>query len=218
LSNQGRKTRFGACALVTILADGRWPRSRAAGWSSSSTAAWRPSVCSAATVIRLHGILFLGLLHRLRLGLLHSLLHELGHSLLHSLLLGLLPRLQMRTTSHSLGCRHRRKGAHAGGVMTIEQQNQTVGTRAAISAGRTESAQHRRCPQRSQPFCCLGASSFRMMTSRYASLSKVNSASFPAELCLQVVRAFRTVGLAIYWQFKRMSDSSGLEVQAAIAC
>jgi hypothetical protein len=62
--------------------------------------------------------------------------------------------------------------------MTIEQQNQTVGTRAAISAGRTESAQHRRCPQRSQPFCCLGASSFRMMTSRYASLSKVNSASF----------------------------------------
>ena len=218
MSNQGRKTRFGACALVTILADGRWPRSRAAGWSSSSTAAWRPSVCSAATVIRLHGILFLGLLHRLRLGLLHSLLHELGHSLLHSLLLGLLPRLQMRTTSHSLGCRHRRKGAHAGGVMTIEQQNQTVGTRAAISAGRTESAQHRRCPQRSQPFCCLGASSFRMMTSRYASLSKVNSASFPAELCLQVVRAFRTVGLAIYWQFKRMSDSSGLEVQAAIAC
>ena len=206
MSNQGRKTRFGACALVTILADGRWPRSRAAGWSSSSTAAWRPSVCSAATVIRLHGILFLGLLHRLRLGLLHS------------LLLGLLPRLQMRTTSHSLGCRHRRKGAHAGGVMTIEQQNQTVGTRAAISAGRTESAQHRRCPQRSQPFCCLGASSFRMMTSRYASLSKVNSASFPAELCLQVVRAFRTVGLAIYWQFKRMSDSSGLEVQAAIAC
>jgi len=218
LSSQGRKTRFGACALVTILADGRWPRSRAAGWSSSSTAAWRPSVCSAATVIRLHGILFLGLLHRLRLGLLHSLLHELGHSLLHSLLLGLLPRLQMRTTSHSLGCRHRRKGAHAGGVMTIEQQNQTVGTRAAISAGRTESAQHRRCPQRSQPFCCLGASSFRMMTSRYASLSKVNSASFPAELCLQVVRAFRTVGLAIYWQFKRLSDSSGLEVQAAIAC
>ena len=229
MSSQGRKTRFGACALVTILADGRWPRSRAAGWSSSSTAAWRPSVCSAATVIRLHGllqrlfhILPLKLLHRLRLGLLHSLLHALVHSLLHglghSLLLGLLPRLQMRTTSRSLGCRHRRKGAHAGGVMTIEQQNQTVGTRAAISAGRTESAQHRRCPQRSQPFCCLGASSFRMMTSRYASLSKVNSASFPAELCLQVVRAFRTVGLAIYWQFKRMSDSSGLEVQAAIAC
>jgi len=156
LSSQGRKTRFGACALVTILADGRWPRSRAAGWSSSSTAAWRPSVCSAATVIRLHGLL--GLLHRLRLGLLHSLLHALvhsllhglGHSLLHSLLLGLLPRLQMRTTSHSLGCRHRRKGAQSGGVMTIEQ-----------------------------------ASSFRMMTSRYASLSKVNSASFPAELCLQ---------------------------------
>ena len=165
MSNQGRKTRFGACALVTILADGRWPRSRAAGWSSSSTAAWRPSVCSAATVIRLHGllqrlfhILPLKLLHRLRLGLLHSLLHALvhsllhglGHSLLHSLLLGLLPRLQMRTTSHSLGCRHRRKGAQSGGVMTIEQ-----------------------------------ASSFRMMTSRYASLSKVNSASFPAELCLQ---------------------------------
>ena len=156
MSSQGRKTRFGACALVTILADGRWPRSRPAGWSSSSTAAWRPSVCSAATVIRLHGLL--GLLHRLRLGLLHSLLHALvhsllhglGHSLLHSLLLGLLPRLQMRTTSHSLGCRHRRKGAQSGGVMTIEQ-----------------------------------ASSFRMMTSRYASLSKVNSASFPAELCLQ---------------------------------
>jgi len=156
LSSQDRQTRFGACALVTKLADGRWPRSRAAGWSSSSTAAWRPSVCSAATVIRLHGLL--GLLHRLRLGLLHSLLHApvhsllhgLGHSLLHSLLLGLLPRLQMRTTSHSLGCRHRRKGAQSGGVMTIEQ-----------------------------------ASSFRMLTSRYASLSKVNSASFPAELCLQ---------------------------------
>src|SRR5262249_29777644 len=151
LSSQGRKTRFGACALVTILADGRWPRSRPAGWSSSSTPAWRPSVCSAATVIRLHGILLLGLLHKRRPGLVHSLLHGLGHSLLHSLLLGLLPRLQMRTTSHSLGCRHRRKGAQAGGVMTIEQQNQTVGTRTAISAGRTQSAQHRRCPQRSQP-------------------------------------------------------------------
>jgi hypothetical protein len=68
----------------------------------------------------------------------HSLLHGLLHSLLRSLLLGLLPRLQMRTTSRSLGRRHRRKGAQATGVMTIEQQNQTVGTRAAISAGRTE--------------------------------------------------------------------------------
>jgi hypothetical protein len=114
LSGQGR-TRFGACALVTILADGRSPRSRGAGWSSSSTVAWRPSVCSAATVILLQGLLdglLQGLLQRLLHGLLQGLLHGLLHSLLHT--------LRMRTTSRSLGCRHRRKGAQAGGVMTIE--------------------------------------------------------------------------------------------------
>src|SRR5262249_43168211 len=108
LCSQGPKTRFGACALVTILADGKWPKSRAPGWSSSSTAAWRPSVCSAATVIRLHGLLqgLHILLHSLLHSLLHALVHSLLHGLGHSLLLGLLPRLQMRTTSHSLGCRH----------------------------------------------------------------------------------------------------------------
>jgi hypothetical protein len=120
LSGQGR-TRFGACALVTILADGRSPRSRGAGWSSSSTVAWRPSVCSAATVIRLllHGLVYSllhGLVHSLLLGLVHSLLLGLLHGLLHSLL----HTLRMRTASRSLGCRHRRKGAQAGGVMTIE--------------------------------------------------------------------------------------------------
>jgi hypothetical protein len=45
------------------------------------------------------------------------------------------------------------------GVMTIEQQNHIVGTRAVISAGRTESAQHRPCPPRSQPISCLGLAS-----------------------------------------------------------
>src|SRR5262249_364578 len=78
----------------------------------------------------------------------------------------------MRTTSHSLGCRHRRKGAQAGGVMTIEQQNQTVGTRAAISAGRTESAQHRRCPSGLSRSAAWEPALSGMMTCRYASLSK----------------------------------------------
>ena len=120
MSSQDRQTRFGACALVTKLADGRWPRSRAAGWSSSSTAARRPSVCSAATVIRLHGLLH-DLLHGLLLllGLPHSLLLGLFHRLRLWLLHSLLKKLQ--TVRLRRQRRHRRKGAQAGGVMTIEQ-------------------------------------------------------------------------------------------------
>ena len=119
MSSQGR-TRFGACALVTILADGRWPRLRGAGWSSSSTVAWRPSVCLAASVILLQELLD-GLLH----GLLQGLLHSLHDSLLHGLRERLMQRLRTKRVSfprrRSFSRRHRGKGAQLGEAMSIEQ-------------------------------------------------------------------------------------------------
>ena len=149
MSSQGR-TRFGACALVTILADGRWPRLRGAGWSSSSTVAWRPSVCLAASVILLQGLLDGGLLH----GLLQGLLHSLLDSLLHGLRERLMQRL--RTTRVSFPRRRSfssRQGAQVGRAMTIEQDNQTVRS-TRKHPGRTKSAQPSSFPQ-SQPICCF---------------------------------------------------------------